>query len=95
MTRFTKTIAAFATAITLGLGIAASSSTPAAWGGVGIALSARSALAATLTGGGCYVTREPVRDVYGPLPLHAPRAGLRLIKPGLAGSSSPLLLPLK
>jgi hypothetical protein len=39
MTRFTKTIAAFATAITLGLGIAASSSTPAAWGGVGIALS--------------------------------------------------------
>lgn len=56
MTRFTKTIAAFATAITLGLGIAASSSTPAAWGGVGIALSALGAA------GGYAYWRRLLRD---------------------------------
>jgi hypothetical protein len=80
MTRFTKTIAAFATAATLGLAIASSSSTPAAacggggWGGgfhhhwgpgLGVALGALGAAGAYAYGGGCYVTREAVRDVYG------------------------------
>ncbi|MBV9067050.1 MAG: hypothetical protein JOZ84_02585 [Methylobacteriaceae bacterium] len=82
MTRFTQTIAAFATAATLGLAIASSSSTPAAawgggfWGGgfhhhwgpglgVGVALGALGAAGAYAYGGGCYVTREAVRDVYG------------------------------
>src|SRR5947209_20024195 len=83
MTRFTKTIAAIATAATLGLGIAATSATPAAawgfkgggWGGgfhhhwgpglgVGIGLGVLGAAAAA-SYGGCYVTREAVRDVYG------------------------------
>lgn len=54
MTRFTKTIAAFATAITLAWA-SASSSTPAAWGGVGIALSA-------LGAGGYAYWRRLLRD---------------------------------
>jgi hypothetical protein len=80
MTRFIKTIAAVTTAATLGLGIAATSATPAAaWGGggfgfhhhwgpgigVGLALGALGAAGASSYGGGCYVTREAVRDVYG------------------------------
>ena len=83
MTRFKKTFTAFLTAATFGLGVAATSATPAAafgfgggwgWGhhfgpalgvGIGLGVLGAAAAASTVYGGGCYVTREAVRDVYG------------------------------
>jgi hypothetical protein len=81
MTRFKRTIAAVAAAATLGLGLAASSTPAAAWGfgwgyhhpfgvgaAVGLGVAAAAGAAAAASGpyyGGCYVTRESVRDAYG------------------------------
>jgi hypothetical protein len=80
MTRFKKTIAAAVAAATIGLGVVATSTPAAAWGygwgggwghhfgpglGAAVALGALGAAASSPYYGGCYVTREAVRDVYG------------------------------